>query len=77
MMQILGWLCNVVFLIGAWFMGHKTSQKTRSLGILLTSICNIGYVIQSIVYQNYSLLFLCAAGAILQFRAFLNWRKGD
>ena len=75
-MQILGWICNIVFLVGAWFLGHKTSQKVRSTGILLIAICNLGYMLQAFVYQNYSLLFLCAMGALLQIRAFWNWRKG-
>lgn len=73
-MQILGWMCNVIFVTGMWLMGHKTSQKARSSGVLLTAICNIGYVLQSFIYNNYSLLFLCAIGAILQIRAFINWR---
>jgi len=73
-LQTLGWCANVIFLVGMWIMGDKISNFKRRLGVLLIALCNVLYFVQTYYLNNVSLCILTLTAAILQVRAYYNWK---
>jgi len=68
--QILGWIGNICF-----FYGVYTLAKKNISGFYINSFANLLYTIQSILMQNWALLF-CSIGLLtLNIYGIVNWRK--
>lgn len=70
MEQILGWIGNIGFLLGAYLLAKRNAH-----GFSMQIIANFLYILQSILMNNYSLLWLSIMLIIINIYGFYQWRK--
>jgi len=69
-MQTLGWISNCSFILGAYAMANK-----KPIRFAWFNFCgNIGYSIQSVEYENWSLLGLSLILGTLNLVAVRTWK---
>lgn len=73
--HIIGWIGTIAFFTGAWLIGHKRFMSIRRYGLIFMVSSNLLYVAQGLLLSNHSLLALSVGAAVLQTRAYFNWKN--
>ena len=70
--QIIGWIGNFGFIVGAILLAKKAK-----FGFIIQVIANLLYIFQSMLMNNYSLLWLSFILIIINLIGYYKWSKGD
>lgn len=68
--QILGWIGNLGFLLGAIFLAKK-----HIIGFIFQIIANIFYVFQALIMNNYALIWLSIMLIFINVYGIFEWIK--
>lgn len=68
--QLLGWAGNILFIWGVYALGNKNIK-----GFYANALANLFYVVQSILMNNPSLLWLSIGLLILNIKGVYSWVK--
>jgi hypothetical protein len=68
--QLLGWIANIGFLLGAIWLTQK-----KIAGFYIQVIANGFYAYQSLIMHNYSLFWLSLILIFINIRGVIKWSK--
>jgi hypothetical protein len=69
-MNLLGWIGNVLIVIGLWKIGDKWRHA-----FLFSIVGEIIWIIKSLYFKQYDLAFICVIFAALSARSWYKWNK--
>lgn len=72
MWQIMGWIGNVILILGLWSVGNKV----RSC-FIYTVIGEVLWVIYAVHNRQWDLVTICAVFAVMAIRNFIKWGSDE